>query len=124
MGLRKDVEIDNSGVVLGYWHLSQVVHRLDLKQIEVMLLGYVSEAAYKAQKRPGGSPLRYTLVPNDFPHGTDLHSVSTKVLYRAVTAKAAAAAKLPRDGNKARLPEVNGLPTDPMLDGAEDVGVG
>ncbi len=124
MGLRKDIEIDNSGVVLGYWHLAHVVQRLDLKQIEVTLQGYISEAAYKARKRPGGPPLRYTLVADDFPAGTDLRAVTSAALYRAVKAKAAAAAKLPRDGNQARLPEVNGLPTDPALDGAEDVGIG
>lgn len=124
MGLRKDVEIGNSGVVLGYWHLAQVVQRLDLKQIEVILHGYVSETAYKSQKRPGGSPLRYTLVADDFPAGTDLRAVHSRLLYMALKAKAATAAKLPRDGNQARLPEVNGVPTDPMLAGAEDVGVG
>lgn len=124
MGLRKEVERDNNGVVLAYWHLAHVVQRLDAKQIDVTFHPYVSEAAYKANKRPGGPALQYTLVTGDFPVGVDIGTVSTRTLYEAVRAKAAAAAKMPRDGNSARLPEVHGIPTDPALADAADVGIG
>jgi hypothetical protein len=124
MGLQKEVERDNNGVVLGYWHLAQVVRRLDAGQIDVTLHPYVSEAAYKSKKRPGGPALQYTLVASDFPTGTDLHALTTRMLYDAIKRKAAAAAMLPPDGNGARLPEVDGIPTDPALAGADDVGAG
>jgi hypothetical protein len=124
MGLRKEVERDNNGVVLTYWHLAHVVQRIDAKQIDVTLHPYVSEAAYKSNKRPGGAALQYTLLVSDFPSGTDIRAVSARMLYDAVKAKAAAAAKLPRDGNSARLPEVDGIPTDPALANAADEGAG
>jgi hypothetical protein len=124
MGLQKEVERDNNGVALRYWHLAQAVHRLDSAQVEVTFHPYVTEAAYKQGKRPAGAALRYTLVPSDFPSGTDMGALSTRLLYAAVKAKAAAAANLPRDGNAARLPEIDGIPTDPALAGAADIGVG
>lgn len=124
MGLRKEIERENNGVVLAYWHLAHVVQRLDAKQIDVTFHPYMSEAGYKSKKRPAGPPLQYTLTANDFPNGTDIGSVSTRMLYVAVKAKAETAAKLPRDGNAAWLPEVNGVPTDPALAGAADQGVG
>ena len=124
MGFRKEVERDDNGVMLKYWHLAHVVQRLDAKQIDVTFHPYVSEAAYKSNKRPGGAALQYTLVANDFPAGTDIGALSARMLYDAVKAKAAAAAILPRDGNSARLPEINGTPADPTLAGATDEGVG
>lgn len=124
MGLRKEVERDDNGVVLAYWHLAHVAHRLDAKQVDVTFHPYVSEAAYKSNKRPGGAPLLYTLVIDDFPGGTDMGELSTRMLYDAVKAKAASAATLPRDGNAARLPEIHGTPADPALAGATDEGVG
>lgn len=124
MGLWKEIERDNNGVVLGYWHLAHVAHRLGPKQIEVTLHPYATELAYKSNKRPGGAALQYTLVAGDFPPGTDLHALTTGMLYKAVKAKAELAAKLPRDGNPARLPEINGTPADPALAGATDMGVG
>lgn len=124
MGFHKEVERDNNGVVLAYWHLAHVVQRLDAKQIDVTFHPYVSEAAYKSNKRPGGPALQYTLVARDFPAGSDIRAVSTRMLYDAVKAKAAVAAKLPRDGNSARLPEIDGIPIDPALADAADVGVG
>lgn len=124
MGLQKEVDRENSGVVLGYWHLAQVVQRLDAKQVEVALHPYLNEAAYKAGKRPAGPALHYILVLSDFPAGTDFQSLSVRMLYQAVKAKADEAEKAPRDRNPARLPEVNGVPTDPILAGAADVGVG
>lgn len=68
--------------------------------------------------------MQYTLLASDFPTGTDLHALTTRMLYDAIKTKVAAAAKLPRDGNSARLPEIAGVPTDPALAGAVDVGVG
>lgn len=124
MGLQKRIERDNNGVVLAYWHLAQVVHRIDSAQIEVTFHPYVAETAYKQGKRHAGAALRYTLVPGDFPPGTDMRALSARMLYDAVKAKAATAASLPRDGNAARLPEIDGIPTDPALAGAADVGVG
>ena len=123
MGLRREIERDNNGVVLAYWHLAHVVQRLDAKQIDVTFHPYVNEAAYKSSKRPAGPALQYTLVISDFPPGTEIGAVSTGMLYSAVKAKAAAAAKRPRDGNSARLPEVDGIPTDPALADAADVGL-
>jgi hypothetical protein len=84
----------------------------------------VNEAAYKAKKRPGGPALHYTLVAEDFPADADFRALTSQMVYRAAKAKAAAAAKFPRDGNAARLPELNGIPTDPILADAADVGVG
>jgi len=124
MGLLKEIERDNNGVVLNYWHLAHVVQRIDAKQIDVTFHPDVSEAAYKSNKRPGGPALQYTLVASDFPVGTDIGAVSTRMLYDAVKTKAAAAAKLPRDGKSARLPEIGGIPIDPALANAADVGVG
>lgn len=124
MGLLKEVERDNNGVVLAYWHLAQVVHRFDSAQVEITFHPYVDEAAYKRGKRPAGAALRYTLVPGDFPPGSDMRALSTRMLYDAVKTKAALAADLPRDGNAARLPEIDGIPTDPALAGAADSGVG
>ena len=124
MGLLKEIERDNNGVVLGYWHLAQILHRVDLGQVEVTFHPYLSEAAYKAGKRPAGPALQYTLIASDFPPGADLHALTTGMLYKAASAKAAVAATLPRDGNGARLPEVNGVPTDPALAAATDQGVG
>lgn len=124
MGLQKEVERDNNGVMLNYWHLAHVVQRIDAKQIDVVFHPYVSEAAYKSNKRPGGPALQYTLVTSDFSAGTDIGAVSTRMLYDAVKIKATTAAKLPRDGNSARLPEIGGIPTDPVLANAAGVGVG
>jgi len=124
MGFQKEIERDNNGVVLGYWHLAQIVHRVDLGQVEVTFHPYLSEAVFKAGKRPAGPALQYTLTASDFPPGADLHALTTGMLYKAASAKAAVAATLPRDGNGARLPEVNGIPTDPVLAGAVNLGVG
>jgi hypothetical protein len=124
MGLQKDKELDHSGVLVSYWHLAQVIQRFDSNQVEVTFHSYVNEQAYKANKQPAGPVLRYTLTANDFPAGFDLRSLSSQMLYRAAKAKAAAAAKLPRDGNLSRLPELTGIPTDPFLADAADVGVG
>jgi hypothetical protein len=124
MGLQKEVDRDNNGIVLAYWHLAQAVHRLDAAQVEVTFHPYVNEAAYKQGKRPAGAALRYTLVPNDFPSGTDMRALTMRMLYDAVKAKVAMAANMPRDGNPARLPEIGGIPTDPVLAGAADVGIG
>jgi hypothetical protein len=124
MGLQKDVERGNNGVVLGYWHLAQIVQRLDAKQVEVTFHPFVSEAAYKTGKKPAGAALQYTLLAGDFPEGTNLNALTTRMLYATVKAKAGLAAMLPRDRNETRLPEVNGVPTDPALAGAVDVGVG
>ncbi len=124
MGLKKEIDLDNSGVVLSYWHIAQVVQRFDQQQVEVTLHPYVSEAAYKANMRPAGPAVRYTLVADDFPSETDLRTLNSTILYQAVKAKASAAAKLPRDGNVARFPELAGIPTDPALADAEDIGVG
>ena len=124
MGLQKEVERENNGVVLGYWHLAQALHRLDAAQVEVTFHPYVNEASYKQGKRPAGAPLRYTLVPSDFPSGADMRALTTRMLYDAVKGKTARAAKAPGDGNPARLPEVDGIPTDPALAGAADIGIG
>lgn len=124
MGLQKNFELDDSGVMLSYWHLTQVVQHLDACQTEAMFHSYVSESAYKAKKRPAGPAVRYVLAAEDFPPGTDLRALTSAMIYRAVKAKAAAAARLPRDGNAARLPEVSGLPTDPLFGDAVDIGVG
>lgn len=124
MGLQKDVECDNSGLVLSYWHLAGRQDHMDARRIDVTLYGYVSEAAYKAGKLSPAAPLHYSLLPADFPQGADFHAIDTAMLYRAVVAKAEAAAMLPRDGNPARLPEVNGMPTNPALCGARELGNG
>lgn len=124
VGLSKEIERDDNGVVVGYWHLAQVVQRLDSKQVEVTFHPYVNEAAYKSKKRPAGAALQYTLVPGDFAAGTDFGALTIGMLYDAVKGKAAHAARLPADGNSARIPEVNGVPTDPALAGAADLGVG
>jgi len=106
-----------------YWHLAARQDFIDARRIEVTFLGFADEAAFKAGRASAASPLRYTLVAADFPPGTDLHAVTTAMLYRAVTAKAAAAAAQPL-GNPSRFPDVHGVATNPALAGAADAGIG
>ncbi len=123
MGLQKEIDRDATGVPMRYWHLAGRQDFIDAKRIEVTFMGFADEAAYKAGRATAASPLRYTLVPADFPAGTDLHAVSTAMLYSAVKAKAATAAAQPV-GNPSRLPDVHGVATDPALAGAADAGIG
>ena len=123
MGLQKEIDRDATGVPMRYWHLAARQDFIDAKRIEVTFMGFADEAAYKAGRASAASPLRYTLVPADFPPGTDLHAVSTAMLYSAVKAKAATAAAQPI-GNPSRLPDVHGVATDPALAGAADAGIG
>jgi len=125
MGLQKPIDFNDTGVTVTYWHLSSRHDFFDLGRIELTFDGYVNEAAYKSGRKPIAGPLRYTLVAADFPQGTDWHNLSTKMLYQAVKTKAGKAAALSAartELNPLKFPDVNGVPTNPALADAADIG--
>jgi|GEM_PF-827358 hypothetical protein len=126
MGLQKPIDFNDTGVTVTYWHLSSRHDFFDLGRIELTFDGYVDEAAYKAGRKPVAGPLRYILVAEDFPREADWHNLSTKMLYQAVKTKAGKAAALAAariELNPLKFPDVNGIPTNPALADAVDVGI-
>ena len=120
MALSKPVDPDHTGAPAQYWRILHREDFFDAGRIAITLAGYLSEAARRAGCNPLGTPIRYTLTHADFPPAADWHAITTAMLYAALKAKLAAAARAARDGNPRRWPELNGTAVDPILAGAGD----
>ncbi len=47
-----DVTVPETGVVVGYWHESELVYNMKVGKVSFTISGYVNEAAYVAGKFP------------------------------------------------------------------------